>query len=118
MRGGGADGLGDRVGAGPQAPRVLAHLGQVVLEEPEARVQLEVDAQDDPPRRHPAQLGQAGGPVVPVVHGEDGQRDVGAARWEREGRAAGPDRRRRARRTLAHHDARGSTAMTARSAGS
>ena len=39
---------------------------------------LEVDGQDDPPRRHPAQLGQPGRRVVPVVDCADGQRDVRA----------------------------------------
>ena len=100
------DDLSHRLVPGLLAPRERTHLGHVVLQEPEARVHLEVHGQHDPPRRHPAQFGQPRRPVVPVMHRQDGHRHVGRTRRQRQCRAAGPHGRSRTRRTLRHHDAR------------
>ena len=78
---------------------------------------LEVDGQHDPTGSDPAQLGQARCRVVPVVHGQDRQRDVGARRSDRrQGRRAGTHGGRGAGGALGHHDLEGSTATTAQCA--
>ena len=105
-RRGGPDGRRDVVGRRPAAPRVLADLGQVLVEQPEVGVDFEVDGEDDPPRRHPAQLGQARRRVVPVVHGQDRQRDIGASRGQRQRRGPGAYRGTGTGGALRHHDGR------------
>ena len=86
---------------GAAAPDVVAHLGQVLLEQPEAGVELEVDGQDDPPRRDAAQLGQpaAGSSQwwtvrIASATAAHPEAAAGRRRWrarpERHRRAAGP----------------------------
>jgi hypothetical protein len=73
---------------------------------------------DHPVAGDPAQLGQPGGRIGPVVHRPDGHRRVEGRIGEREVLGRGLHRGRGARRALPDMTADGSTAVTLRADGS